>query len=415
MELTVIRSLSLNIASAGFSRFWQAALQLLLTPVIVHLLGPVAYGLVGFYATVTLFLAFLDQAISPVLTRELGRSTNRFDAANQLRRLLRTLEVFSTGLAVGLGLLLAFGAPVIARSWLVNSGLADSELINALRLMGLTLACQWPASIYSAGFVGLQRQDLLVPVRVVFTTVQSVGAVILLAKLSASLEVFFVWMAVTSALMSATLRVMLWRIMPPSDSAPRVDPKVMKPAWKFAAGNLGIGLTTSLLTQASGLIIAKYCSLDQLAAYTLRSAGEPGLHHFDPAGFGNTDAALCLSDCSARRSAPRARISSLDTDIVVLVLPVAGTFIVFARPLLQLWLGTSSPLVEPVSALLPLPDHHWNDIQRYNGGPIPADCFRLDTSVCYNEHRGIHVDVACTLVWRAALWADSCSHLLDWA
>lgn len=49
-EMTVIRSLSLNIVSAGFARFWQAALQLLLTPVIVHLLGPVAYGLVGFYA-----------------------------------------------------------------------------------------------------------------------------------------------------------------------------------------------------------------------------------------------------------------------------------------------------------------------------------------------------------------------------
>ena len=268
-ELTVIRSLSLNIASAGFSRFWQAALQLLLTPVIVHLLGPVAYGLIGFYATVTLFLAFLDQAVSPVLTRELGRSINCFDAANRLRNLLRTLEVFSTGLAVGLGLLLAVGAPVIARSWLVNSGLADSELISTLRLMGLTLACQWPASIYSAGFVGLQRQDLLVPLRVVFTTVQSIGAVILLAKLSAAPEVFFVWMAVTSALMSVTLRAMLWRIMPASDLAPRIDLKVMKPVWRFAAVNLGIGLTTSLLTQASGLIIAKYCSLDQLAAYTL--------------------------------------------------------------------------------------------------------------------------------------------------
>ena len=79
--MTVIRSLSLNIASAGFSRFWQAALQLLLTPVIVHLLGPVAYGLVGFYATITLFFAFLDQAISPLLARELGRSADRPDAA----------------------------------------------------------------------------------------------------------------------------------------------------------------------------------------------------------------------------------------------------------------------------------------------------------------------------------------------
>ena len=88
----VIRSLSLNIISAGFARFWQAGLQLLLTPIIVHLLGPVAYGLVGFYGALTLFLAFLDQAVSPVVTRELGRSASRPDSAEQLRTLTRRYD-----------------------------------------------------------------------------------------------------------------------------------------------------------------------------------------------------------------------------------------------------------------------------------------------------------------------------------
>ena len=352
--MTAIRSLSLNIASASFSRFWQAALQLLLTPVIVHLLGPVAYGLVGFYATITLFLAFLDQAISPVLARELGRSASRPDAARQLRSLLRTLEALSTAIAVMLGLLLAVGAPVIARGWLANSGLAETELINALRLMGASLACQWPASLYSAGFVGLQRQDLLVPVRVVFTTVQSVGAVVLLTKLSASPDVFFGWTAITSAIMGITLRVMLWRIMPPSDVATRVDPEVMKGAWQFAIGNLAIGWTTALLTQSSGLIIAKYCSLEQLAAYTLAVslAGQVTTILSQP-----VSATLMphFAYLIAQRDETRlAREYHRWTQIfAVLVLPAAGTFVVFARPLLQLWLGKSSPLIEPVVALLP--------------------------------------------------------------
>ena len=186
----VIRSLSLNIVSAGFARFWQAGLQLLLTPIIVHQLGPVAYGLVGFYAALTLFLAFLDQAVSPVLMRELGRSASRPDAAEQLRNLLRTSAVLSTGTAAGLGLLIMLGAPLIARNWLLNSGLPDSELINSIRLMGLSLACQWPSSLYGAALVGLQRQDLLMLVRIAFATAQSVGAVVLLAKVSASPEVF---------------------------------------------------------------------------------------------------------------------------------------------------------------------------------------------------------------------------------
>jgi O-antigen/teichoic acid export membrane protein len=350
----VIRSLSLNIVSAGFARFWQAGLQLLLTPIIVHLLGPVAYGLVGFYAALTLFLAFLDQAVSPVLMRELGRSASRPDAADQLRSLLRTSAVFSTGTAAGLGLLIVLGAPLIARNWLVNSGLPDSELINSIRLMGLSLACQWPSSVYGAALVGLQRQDLLMLVRVAFATAQSVGAVVLLAKVSASPEVFFGWMAVTSAMLSVALCIVLWRIMPKSDAPPKVDIRIMKGTWRFAVGNVAIGLTTALLTQSSSLIIAKYCSLDQLAAYTLavNLAGQVATILSQPV---STTLMPHFAHLIARRDEVHlAREYHRWTQIiVVLVLPMAGTFAVFARPVLQLWLGVSSPLIEPVSALLP--------------------------------------------------------------
>ena len=346
--------MSLNIASAGLSRFWQAVLQLLLTPVIVHLLGPVAYGLVGLYATITLFFAFLDQAISPLLARELGRSADRPDAAAHLRCLLRTLEVFSTSVAVGLGLLFAVGAPTIARSWLANSGLADSDLISALRLMGVSLACQWPASLYAAGFVGLHRQDLLVLVRVVFTTMQSVGAVVLLTKLSPSPDVFFGWAAITSAVMGITLRILLWRIMPPSDAAPRIDVAVVKGTWRFAIGNVAIGLTTALLTQSSSLIIAKYCSLDQLAAYTLAVSLASQVTTILAQPVSATLMPHFAHLMAERDETRLAREYHRWTQILaVLVLPVAGTFFVFARPLLQLWLGKSSPLIEPVLALLP--------------------------------------------------------------
>src|SRR4029078_10082171 len=172
----------------------------------------------------------------------------------------RTAAVLLTGTAAGLGLLIMLRAPLIARSWLINSGVPDSELINSIRLMGLSLACQWPSSLYGAALVGLQRQDLLMIVRIAFASAQSVVAVVLLAKVSASPEVFFDWMAVTSAMLSIALCFVLWRIMPKSDARPKVDIRTMKGTWRFAAGNVAIGLTTALLTQSSSLIIAKYCS-----------------------------------------------------------------------------------------------------------------------------------------------------------
>ena len=329
-------------------------MQLLITPIIVHLLGPTAYGLVGFYATLSLFLAFLDQAISPTLSRELARSMHQSKAAKDLRCLLRTLEVLSGSIAVGLGVLIAAGAPLIARHWLVNSGIPESELVDAIRLMALSLACQWPGTLYGGGFVGLQRQDLLVPVRVVVTTAQSLGAVVLLAKIAASPLLFFAWMAITSAAMSLFLRASLWRIMPPSDQPARIDPKMLRSVWRFAAGNLAIGLTTALLTQSSGLIIAKYCAMDQLAAYTLALS------------LASQVATILSQPISATLMPHFAHLMALRDDaglareyhrwsqiMTALVLPVAGTLMVFARPLLQLWLGRSSPLINPVADLLP--------------------------------------------------------------
>ena len=349
-----IRSLSLNILSAGFSRFWQAALQLLITPFIVHYLGPKSYGLVGFYATISLFLAFLDQAVSPTLTRELARSGHQAESAKNLRSLLHSLELLSGAIAVILGALIAGGASLIARHWLANSGVPEFELVDAVRLMGLSLACQWPAALYSGGFVGLQRQDLLVPVRVIIATVQSVGALVLLSKVSASPILFFAWMAATSALLSFVLRVFLWRVMPRSEAPIRFDPHVLRMVWRFATGNLVIGLTTALLTQSGGLIIAKYCSLEQLAAYTLAVAlaGQVSTILVQPVSATLMPHFAYLT--SKRDDAHLAREYHRWSQIFsVLILPITGTLIVFGRPLLQIWLGIASPLVDPVSELLP--------------------------------------------------------------
>lgn len=325
-----------------------------MTPLIVHLLGPNAYGLVGFYATLTLFLAFLDQAITPTVTRELARRAHQPDAAGSLRRLLRTLEALSGAMAVALGVLIAGLAPFIARYWLVNSGIPETELIDAIRLMGLALACQWPATLYGGGFVGLQRQDVLVAIRVTLVTVQSVGAVILLATVEASPPVFFAWMALTSAALSVLLRTMLWRLMPPASEPVRADLEVLREVWRFAVGNLLIGLTAALLTQSSGLIIAKYCSLDQLAAYTLAVTLASQISTILVQPISGTlmphFTSLVAEKDSSRSAREYHRWSQL---ITAMVLPVTGTLYVFAQPLLQLWLGGASPLVAPVAELLP--------------------------------------------------------------
>src|SRR5206468_5049884 len=134
---------------------------------------------------------------------------------------------------------------------------------NAVRLMGLYLACMWPAFLYGSGFVALHRQDILTAVNVVVGLVQSVGAALLLWLVSANVALFLAWQVGCATVTSVLLRRSLWRIMPGAETPPRLDWAKLRTVWRFATGTFVIGLTTSLLTQGDKLIVSKLVTLDQ--------------------------------------------------------------------------------------------------------------------------------------------------------
>lgn len=348
-------TLAVNIIANAFSRLWLAVLQVLVTPIIVHLLGPDSYGLVGFSVTVTLFLVFLDQCVSPALSRELARFGSVKEMAQDACNLLRTLEIVSiaTGLLVG-------GAIVIAAPWIARHGIAagrlpESELIAAVRLIGLGIATQWPGMLYSGGFVGLQRQDILVAIRVLGGTGGAIGGVLLLWLVSPSIELYLGWVALMALIVSGSLGIALWRMMPQTSAPARIDSSVVVRLWRFSAGNLMIGLTASLLTQAPGLIIAKFCTLPQLAAYTLSLTLALQLSTILTQPVTSTLMPHFAQLIYRRDETTLAKEYHRWTQVIVaLILPVTASLIVFARPLIQVWLGQASPLVGPMAELLPL-------------------------------------------------------------
>jgi len=346
-------TLSANISANLVLRAWTAILQIFLTPLIVHQLGPQGYGLVGFSSSLTLFLMFLDQCISPTLARELARIGPLPDEAQQARNVLRTMEIISCITAVVIGGSVVIAAQWIARYGIAGSGLPQSELTTVVVLIGIGLAVQWPAMLYSGGFIGLQRQEVLVAIRMVLGTVIPVGAVLLLWLLRPSVEVYLAWTALMSLLTSVVTRIALWHTMPPG-ATPRAEFAIARHLWRFAAGNLLLGLTAALIVQGPGLIVAKYCSLADLAAYTLavslaqqlstiltQPVSSALMPHFTQLVARGDETTL------AREYHRWSQINA------ALLLPAAATLVWAPRPLMQLWLGANSPLAEPVAKLLP--------------------------------------------------------------
>ncbi len=346
--------LAVNISANAAARLWVALLQIIVTPIIIHRLGPDSYGLVSFSTTLLMLLMFLDQSISPALARELAQSDGRSpNSVQQNRDMLRTLEVVSSATAVLVGGAIVLAAPWIAEHALAGGALPLSQLTMAIRLIGIGIAAQWPGLLYSGGFMGLQRQDILVAIRVIGGTLSSLGAVVLLVLFEPSIELFLGWTALVALATSCWLGIALWRIMP-AGSRPGVDTGVFKRLWRFAAGSMLIGLTGALLGYAPGLFIAKYCTLAQLAAYTISLSLAQQVSTLLTGPVTSTLMPHFSQLFARGDEATTEREYHRWTQIIsALLLPVAGTLMAFPRPLIAGWLGQNSPLLEPVAELLP--------------------------------------------------------------
>lgn len=344
-------SLAVNMTSAAAVRIWLVVLQLFTTPLVVTLLGPEQYGLFGFAAAITMFLACLDGFVSPSLTRELSRLGG--GTSQQAATLLRSLEAVSLATAVLLGVAIFLAAPWLAAHAIASSSIPETEVVSTLRLLGFFVAVQWPTMLYIAGFTGLQRQDIPALLRAAAGTVMVVGGVLMLWLVHASAAMYLAWLGSIGLLLTIAMRVALWRLVPKARSA-SVDFLHLRRLWRFGVDNLFLNVTASLLAFLPTMFVAQYVSLAELAAWTLAlmmaqqlSAvlSEPLISalgpHFTRLHSRGDQAALVREYHRCTQLAAAA------------VLPIGATLIWFLEPLLRLWLGAHSPLIEPVVELLP--------------------------------------------------------------
>ena len=353
--MTTRLALTWNVVANAAGRGWSAVLQFALTPFVLHLLGPEHFGFIGFAMTLTAVFSCLDQAVSPVLIRSLAQGRDGGAGAPAAADELRTLEVVSWCTALAVGGAIVITAPFLARHLMSDHGvMAMEERTRCIRLIGLWISALWPGFLYGSAFVGLERQDLLVAVRAVLGTIGAVGGVLILWLVGPDLGLYLAWQAAASLLMSATLRATLTRIMPNGRKAGRFTISLLARSHRFALGNLLIGVSSMLLTQAPPLIIAKYRSLADLSAYTLAALlAQQGLTILTHPVLGTLLPRLVwmIGERNEERLVEAYhRWTSL---VLSLILPIAASLVWFPREIAGAWLGMASPVVGAVAALLP--------------------------------------------------------------
>jgi O-antigen/teichoic acid export membrane protein len=332
-----------NIAANYAGGIWATLISLALIPVYIRFLGAEAYGLIGVFTMIQALLGLLDLGIGTTFNRELARLAVAEERPGQARTLVRTLETvyWAIGAVIALGLFALAG--FLAHDWVRADALPLATVHDATRLMAVAMLFQWPVVLYSGGLQGLQQHVRLNMITASALTLRGVGAVIVLAFISPTVQAFFIWQIVASLVHVAALRVGLWSVLPRSSGRVHFDAGELRRVWRFAAGMTGISAVTLILTQADKLVLSRMLSLEMFGYYSIAYVAASALYRLITPVFGAVFprlSELVRADDQAGLTSVFHRGSQL---VSLLVFPAAAVLAMFAADVLLLW--TRDPLV----------------------------------------------------------------------
>jgi O-antigen/teichoic acid export membrane protein len=328
--------------------------QLACVPLYIRFLGIEAYGLIGFYVMLQTMLQVLDLGVSPTLNREMARYSVQPEKADEARDLVRTLEVGYWLIGIVVGIALVAVSPWIASHWIKSGAIPVRSITQALTLMGVLAALQWPVSFYQGGLMGLHKQVLFNIIRITASTLGNGGAVLVLWLVSPTIQAFFLWLVVTNAIFVALWTIFLWKSLPSATRATQFDVRLVRHIGRFAAGMSGIAVLSLVLGQADKVILSRVFSLKVFGYYTIGGMFGAGLVMIVSSLFNIIYPRFSALVARGDEQALVHLYHGATQLMAVLILPLATVLALFSTDILQLWTRNSEVArsAGPIATLL---------------------------------------------------------------
>jgi O-antigen/teichoic acid export membrane protein len=251
--------------------------------------------------------------------------------------LLRTLEIIYWLIGIAIGVTMAALAPAIAAYWLKPQQLSVETATQALAMMGIAIAFQWPRALYGGGLMGLQRQVAFNLLSSITGTVNNLGGVLVLWLVSPTIQAYVAWFMAISLVDTLLTGLLLWRSLPKAPARPTFSGQVLAGIWRFAAGMTGISVISIILTQLDKMILVKILPLDAFGYYSLASRVAGGLSYLTSpvcAAFFPRFSQLVTRNDTQELARLYHRACQL---MSVLIMPPAAVLTLFSYELLLVW------------------------------------------------------------------------------
>lgn len=336
-------SVRLNVVANFVGKGWSAAMGLAFVPVYIHFLGIEAYGLVGFYTMLAAVFVFLDFGLSATINREMARGSQEDAAAQSMRTLVRTMEILYWIIAGLIAVVLVVLADLLADRWITPDELSSDTIRDAVLLLGMVIAVQWPFALYAGGLYGLQRQVLLNIFICSFATIRGVGAVLTLWLISPTIQVFFVWQIVFGLVSTLLIAVALWRSLPTASGRPRFRWDSLRKVWRFAIGVAAISMLGIFLQQMDKIVLSRMLTLDSFGYYTLAGVVASSILYLVSPIRSALYPRFSQMVANDEIKALTALYHKASQFMSITIWPIALWLIIFAEPIITLW--TQDPMI----------------------------------------------------------------------
>lgn len=341
-----------NIIANIIGKFWSLFSVFIFVPLYIVFLGFESYSVISFTLVIAGLMAILDAGLTATLSREFARK----DKTNSDKRnILGTLETIYIVLVAFVIALVFLFSNTIATNWLKVSGISISELSLFLKLVSFEVGFQMLFRFYLGGLLGLEYQVAANVIQISWGVVRN-GLVVLLIYFFPTLEAYFIWQAISTALFTIILKYILQKKLIGYGSLKfyfYVNKSILNDVSGFAGGMLLISIVAAINTQLDKLTISKLLSIESLGYYTLGvSLATSFIVLVNPISVALLPRFTALY--SERKNAKASRLFllvNLITSIIIFSFMANMTF--FSKEILWIWTGKKE-LAEKVSSILPI-------------------------------------------------------------
>lgn len=329
------------MAAGLLSRVYAGVANLVTVPILLHWLGPEAFGLIGLSATMQTLFFIMDAGLGGAITREMARGHADPGESQAVITRCRGIEKFYWAAAPVIALTAFIIGTVFTLNWSEHSAISKANMAVAILAMSAIIGLQWLHGFYTAALYGAYRHLSVAVIQALIWTARTFGAVTVLLLSEKTVANYFFWqllVAVAGAVLlrtDLTRRVHQWR----KDSRPARMVAALKDVKTVVLLASGASAALLAFNQVDKIVVGMSFDLQTFGYYMLTWQIAGALYLiYNP--IYNMYLPLTVSAFAAgNRELLLSRARDGAILIALLVVPLSVTVSTFSTEIILLWTG----------------------------------------------------------------------------